>query len=327
MKDVDFVIDCGSDVLDGRSISNCGFLGAMGGHYKEESRVEEDGLWGAIYATTKLKAGPGSVGLVVAYSKPSESSIDAYYSTLSDPFYQRPIGLNQKVASGFAAQEYLAAHGLTEDHLVDPTVAAWARAAANPFVEGDEAPDVEAVRAGEVIAAPLRGHQISRNVDGAVAMLLAVEDVAHRVTSSPVWITGIGSAMDSQMLTDRAPGRFEAAEVASAAAYRRAGIEDPTTIGLAEVSATSIAEELMVLEGLGLAAPGKATELYADGGPTAVNPSGGAIPADPVMATGLVRLSEATRALTSGAAGATTAVVHGAGGIGMQNHCVFTLEV
>ena len=29
IADVDFVIDSGSDVLDGRSISNCGFLGAM----------------------------------------------------------------------------------------------------------------------------------------------------------------------------------------------------------------------------------------------------------------------------------------------------------
>ena len=44
IADVEFVINSGSDVLDGRSISNCGFLGAMGAHHKEESRVEEDGL-------------------------------------------------------------------------------------------------------------------------------------------------------------------------------------------------------------------------------------------------------------------------------------------
>jgi acetyl-CoA C-acetyltransferase len=54
LNDVDFVIDSGSDVLDGRSISNCGFLGAMGAHHKEESRVEEDGLWAALYGTTKI---------------------------------------------------------------------------------------------------------------------------------------------------------------------------------------------------------------------------------------------------------------------------------
>src|SRR5215212_8755104 len=62
MTDVDFVIDSGSDFLDGRSISNCGFLGSMGAHQKEESRVEEDGLWALTYAATKLLGGTGSVG-------------------------------------------------------------------------------------------------------------------------------------------------------------------------------------------------------------------------------------------------------------------------
>jgi acetyl-CoA C-acetyltransferase len=49
------------------------------------------------------------------------------------------------------------------------------------------------------------------------------------------------------------------------------------------------------------------------------------------MATGLVRLSEAALQLAGrveqGPEGASSAIVHGAGGVGMQNHCVFTLEV
>src|ERR1700722_498454 len=83
LDDVDFVIDCGSDVLDGRSISNCGFLGAMGAHHKEEARVEEDGLFGAVYGTTKVASGAVSVALIVAYSKPSESKVSAYYESLT----------------------------------------------------------------------------------------------------------------------------------------------------------------------------------------------------------------------------------------------------
>jgi acetyl-CoA C-acetyltransferase len=327
MSDVDFVIDSGSDVLDGRSISNCGFLGAMGAHHKEESRVEEDGLWAALYAATKLKAGPGSIGLVVAYSKPSESSVDAYYSTMSDPFYQRPVGLNQKVASGLAAREYLAANGLSDDVLVDPAAADWAHALANPRLELDEAPDAAAIATSVMVASPLRRHQVSRPVDGAVAIVLATEDVARRVTPSPVWITGMGAAIDSQMLTERTPGEFEAAAAAASAAYRRAGLAAPGSIGLAEVSAASIAEELMVLEALGLAGKGQGASLYADDSPTLVNHSGGALPADPIMATGLARLGEATRSLLAGRSSSSTAVVHASGGIGMQNHCVFTLEV
>src|SRR5882757_8765135 len=66
IDDVDFVLDSGSDVLDGRSISNCGFLGAMGAHHKEESRVEEVGLWAALYGVTKFAAGAADVGLILA---------------------------------------------------------------------------------------------------------------------------------------------------------------------------------------------------------------------------------------------------------------------
>ena len=62
LQDVDFVIDSGSDILDGRSISNCGFLGAMGAHHKEESRVEDDGLWAALYGVTKIASGASGVG-------------------------------------------------------------------------------------------------------------------------------------------------------------------------------------------------------------------------------------------------------------------------
>ena len=178
-----------------------------------------------------------------------------------------------------------------------------------------------------MVASPLRQHQVSRPVDGAVAIVLATEEVARRVTSSPVWITGMGAAIDSQMLTERNPGEFEAAAAAASAAYRRAGLAAPDSIGLAEVSATSIAQELMVLEALGLAGKGQGASLYAADSPTLVNHSGGALPADPIMATGLARLGEATRSLLAGRSSSSAAVVHASGGIGMQNHCVFTLEV
>lgn len=326
MLDVDFVIDCGSDVLDGRSISNCGFLGAMGAHHKEESRVEEDGLWGAIYAATKLRAGPATLGLVVAYSKPSESDVTAFYSTLSEPFYQRPIGLNQQVASGLAARSYLSLTSATEGDLLTAAAADWSHAARNPYVEADSWPGADEIAASPYVATPLRRLQLSRPVDGAVAVLLATQDLAPRITSTPVWITGMGAAMDSQMLSERAPGRLEACEAAAAQAYRAAGITGTDGISMAEVSAMSTAEELMVLEALGLAPRGRAVELYADDAPVEVNHSGGAIPADPIMATGLARLVEASQRLLSRGHTAK-AVVHGSGGIGMQNHCVFTLEV
>ncbi len=331
IEDVDFVIDSGSDILDGRSISNCGFLGAMGAHHKEESRVEEDGLWAALYGATKIGSGSAEVGLIIGYSKPSESDVDAFYWSQLEPFYQRPVGFGQAAASAFQAQAYRAAHGVADDAFATVVAADWARAAANPWVELDDAPGVEEVLASESVATPLRRLELARPLDGAVAIVITSQRVAERVCPDPVWITGIGTAMDQHAFARRERASLPAAKVAADTAYKRAGIDDPTKLSIAEVSASSAATQLMVLEALGLAAPGGAAGLYADGTEISINPSGGSLPADPIMATGLVRLAEASLQLADrvdhAPAGAKSAVVHGAGGVGMQNHCVFTLEV
>lgn len=330
IEDVDFVIDSGSDILDGRSISNCGFLGAMGAHHKEESRVEEDGLWAALYGATKIGSGSAEVGLLLAYSKPSESDVSAFFASQCEPFYQRPVGFDQAAASGLQAQAYLAAHGLSEEIFAGVVARDWASAAANPAVETDVVPGVDEVRASARTAFPLRELELARPVDGAVAIVLASRRVAER-SENPVWITGIGAAMDQHSFARRERASLPACRAAADAAYKRAGIEDPTSFSLAEVSASTAATQLMVLEALGLSADGAASRLYEDGSDVALNPSGGSLPADPIMATGLARLSEASLQLAGRAdhapEGASSALVHGAGGVGMQNHCVFTLEV
>ena len=331
IEDVDFVIDSGSDILDGRSISNCGFLGAMGAHQKEESRVEEDGLWSALYGATKIGAGSAEVGLLIAYSKPSESDVSAFYWSQCEPFYQRPVGFGQAAASGLQAQAYLARHSLSEEIFAEVVAHDWANAAANPALEIEAAPSAEQVRASDPVAAPLRELELAQQVDGAVAVVIASKRVAERICPDPVWITGIGTAMDQHNFSMRERDSLPACRAAAEAAYRRAGIGDPATASLAEISASSAATQLMALEALGLAEGGAASRLYGDGSDVALNPSGGSLPADPIMATGLARLSEASLQLAGrvghAPADARTAIVHGAGGIGMQNHCVFTLEV
>jgi acetyl-CoA C-acetyltransferase len=180
-----------------------------------------------------------------------------------------------------------------------------------------------------MVAPPLRALMMSRPVDGALAVLLGSDAVATKLPGKPVWITGMGAAIDEHSLGAREPGSFPACAAAAATAYRIAGL-DPASVDLAEVSAQSVAGELMVLEALTLADGGAAPRLLDDDGVT-VNPSGGSLPADPVMATGLARLHEAALQLAGGAGSnqldqADSAIVHAAGGLGMQNHCVAVLE-
>lgn len=329
IKDVDFVIDSGSDVLDGRSISNCGFLGAMGAHHKEESRVEDDGLWAALYGVTKIASGAADIGLIIAYSKPSESDVSKFYSTMADPFYQGPIGLDEVSASGLLARRYMDMHGLAEEDLALVAASAWDKARSNPNVESDVVPIQAEIMASPMVASPLRQLMMSRPVDGAVAIVLASERFARRISQSPVWVTGMGAAMDGNVFAMRETG-FTSCSAAAKMAYARAGIE-AKNVGIAEVSATSAVGELLTLEAMGFAEPGCAINLYRGARGPALNRSGGALPADPIMATGLVRLAEAAEQMWRCEAGeataASNAVVHASSGIGGQSHCVFVVEV
>ena len=323
IEDVDFIIDSGSDVLDGRSISNCGFLGAMGAHHKEESRVEDDGLWAALYGVNKIASGAADVGLIIAYAKPSEANVQQFHATIADPFCQRPVGLDETTANGLIAQAYLHRHQLGEEALAEVTARAWAQARLNPYLGLHDAPGLDQINASPFAAAPLRQSMLARPVDGAVALVLASERVTRRVARVPVWVTGMGASMDSGNFAMRTPG-FAACAAASRRAFAAAGC-DARSIGLAEVSATSAAAELITLEALGLAEAGRAIDLYREGSPLALNLSGGSLPAWPVFATGLVRLAEATDRLADGA-GNGRAVVHASSGLGAQSHCVFVVE-
>ena len=319
IDDVDFVIDSGSDVLDGRSISNCGFLGALGAHHKEESRVEEDGLWAALYGVTKIRSGTSGIGLIVAYSKPSESNVDAYWWSQCEPFLQRPVGFGQKAALGIQAQRYLKDKGVSERDLAEIVARRYADAAANGNVALDSVPDADAVLASPDVALPLKQAMLATPADGAVALLVAREDVARRMNGPPVFVTGMGSSMDAHAFSSRAPGKLAACEAAAKMARKAAGWNGQSP-DVAEISGASVVGELMAMEAL-CVDPDKAE----------VNRSGGALPADPIMATGLFRLAHATQQLslpaTYGLDAPKTAIVHGAGGVGMQNNCVFTLEV
>jgi acetyl-CoA C-acetyltransferase len=329
LDDVDFVIDSGSDVLDGRSISNCGFLGALGAHHKEEARVEEDGLWAALYGVNKIRSGASSLGLIVAYSKPSEGDVEAYWSSQLDPYYQRPVGFGQRAANGMQAQRYLGTHGVSQNDLAEMVAQRWAAAAQHGNVAIDGAPDAAAVLNSGNGAVPLTELMLARPVDGAVAILLANEDIALRHSRNPVFVTGMGNAMDSHAFGTRTAGKLASCEAAAAMAYKKAGWSKPQA-DVAEICASSAVAELMAIEALGLAATGKGIQ-EALGGKVRVNASGGALPADPIMATGLVRLANAARQLSRpemfGSDRPGKAIVHGAGGVAMQTNCVFTLEV
>ncbi|MDA2807646.1 lipid-transfer protein [Nocardiopsis suaedae] len=186
---------------------------------------------------------------------------------------------------------YLAPLGVDADDLA----ALQARAAVDAGVCTEEA-------AGAAGAPP---------ADGAAAVLLATEPAASRIARArgvrPAWITGLEHRIDMHSPACRDLARCASAEQAAAAA----GV-DKGPVHVAELHARHLHEEALLRAALGL------------GPETEVNPSGGPLAADPVMATGLVRIGEAARRVADGTA--DRAAAHAAQGPCLQHNLVAVLE-
>ena len=81
---------------------------------------------------------------------------------------------------------------------------------------------------------------------------------------------------------------------------------------MAELHAPFSSQELILRQSMGL------------NGDTTINPSGGALAANPIMAAGLIRLGEAAARVTNGEA--DRAIGHATSGVCLQQNLVCVLE-
>jgi acetyl-CoA acetyltransferase len=216
-----------------------------------------------------------------------------------DPYYLAPLGIDQVSLAALQASAYLE-RGHKEDDL--RAVAARSRAAGrdNPYALDLPEPEDE-----DYEVAPLRPYDCAPITDGAAAVVLAAGDAARELCAAPAWIRGIDHRVEAH-----SPGARDLGRSASAAlAGERAGARD---IEVAELHAQFSHEELILREALGLA------------GDVRVNPSGGPLAANPVMATGLIRIGEAASRIHRGQARRTLG--HASSGPCLQHNLVCVLE-
>lgn len=137
--------------------------------------------------------------------------------------------------------------------------------------------------------------------------MLVAGDRAKKLSSRPAWIKGIDHRIEPHQLGSRDLTRSVSTEIAGRAAGVSRGKVD-----VAELHAPFTHQEILLLRALGL-----------DAG-TEINPSGGALAANPMMVAGLVRFAEAARAITE--RGASRAVAHATSGPCLQQNLVAVLE-
>ncbi len=336
-EQLDTVISASTDFLDGRTISNVFLSMANGAFLKDESKVEEDGTLALYYAYMRLRAGTHDIALVSAHTQTSTINPHQVSFYTLDPLFDRQIGiLNDIAVSAIQARMYLSRSGASEEHLALVGYKNLRNAARNPYAHRKMADvTVEEIMDSKLYYDPIRELLMSPRSDGACAVVLASEEHAYEFTDRPVWIEGVGCCHDGY-LRDRPLDRLDSLRIAAQRAYEMAGIKDPyVELDVVELTERFAHEELMSYEALGLCRQDKAKVLIEEGmtelgGELPVNPSGGALGADPVCATGLIRVVEAVKQ-TRGEAGryqipeVHKALAHGQFGMCAQKNVVFIL--
>ncbi len=335
-QDLEMVINAGSDILDGRGISTYMMLEALGAQLTEETKVADDGAYAALYAWMRIAAGSYDLALVIAYGKSSESHPHWYHNMCFDPFYGQPLGLDLLNCAALQANAYMLKYGIKEEQAARVVVKNLRNAKNNPYAlrKGDYS--LEEVMNSPYLATPIKELDAYPVTDGACAMIMASEAKAAELGLKPVWVDGVGTCQEAFYLGNRDLARLASAEDSAKKAYAMAGVSKPVEeLDLAEVYADFSFQELMLYEALGFCPEGGGGGFIDSGAPEMgkafpVNPSGGALAANPLVSTGLARMAECYLQLTGEAgarqvAGAKRALAHSYVGPCMQNNLVFIL--
>jgi acetyl-CoA C-acetyltransferase len=298
-KEIDSVILVGSDIFhSGLSCANAYDWDGAGGYMKNGSRCEES-LMALAYGMMRIMTGDYDTVLITSIVKGSENpdyEITSQY--FSDPFYQRPVGINETTAAGLQMKAYMNAYGITEEQCAKVVVKNLGNAIFNPYAHIKKRVTVEDILKSDIVSYPLKAMECGPKSDGIVSALLCSEEKVRKLTNKPVWIKGYGSAMDRTNIGDR-DLLNTSLKLATRRAYEMASISNPRKeIDLAEISEPYAFQELLWLEQMGLCDAGQGGKFIDSGmtrtnGKFPVNASGGVLANNPYVSRGLQRVVEA----------------------------------
>jgi acetyl-CoA acetyltransferase len=288
-REIDFTCAGSCDYVAGQAFSFVQNIDALGAWPpKSDSHVEMDGAWALYEAWTRLQQGDLEIAVAMGSGRSSTADPALIYPMEMDPYYLAPLGVD---AVTFAALQARA--------LID--------AGTNPHAQVTGEFDADTLLAEAFVRAPLRPHDLPPITDGAVAVVIARKDKALELCDRPVWITGFAHCAELHY-----PGmRDLRASPSSTKAAEWAGLGDGP-VEVAELQTAFTHEEPLVAAALGL------------GDEVTINPSGGPLAANPIMATGLVRIAEAARQIRDN--GRHRTLAHATSGPCLQQNLVCIVE-
>lgn len=307
-SDIGFWCSGSSDYLAGRSFSFVSAVDAIGTLPPVmESHVEMDAAWALYEAWVKIQTGEVDTALVYGFGKSSAGILRRTLALQLDPYTAQPLWPDAVSLAGIQAREGLEAGLWDEKAMAEVVARSMSDAEKNEWAIRKGATSVDDVLAQPLYADPLRRWDCAPVSDGAAGIVLAAGDKAFEARQRPAWITGFEHRIEPIALNARdLTVSSSTASIAARLGDRLAGADT------AELHAPFSHQELILRNALGL------------GADVRVNPSGGALTANPMFSAGLNRIGEAASRIWAGES--DKAVAHSTSGPALQQNLVAVLE-
>jgi acetyl-CoA C-acetyltransferase len=328
-SEVDAIIIGNMEMFEGRALPEL-WVGEGGfANRKPCLKIATGGTSGTsscIAGFHQAASGVFDIVLVVGFEKHSEGQTQTGMA-LTDPFWDRGVASGALGNFALSISQYMAERGVTPEQAARVAVKSRRNAAKNPHAHLKDAnATVADVLASKVLAHPVRLMDMCPQSDGAAAIVVASAERAKKLCSRPAWVKAATTRHEQPYIgdIDRRLLSMRTLRDASRSVYATAGIREPLKqLDVAEIYEPVTYAELAWYEILGFCSEGQAGRLIEDGvteigGELPVNPSGGVLCANPVGATGVIRVAEAASQILGRAGahqieGAKTALVTGYG--------------
>ncbi|MCK4320438.1 thiolase domain-containing protein [Candidatus Bathyarchaeota archaeon] len=220
-----------------------------------------------------------------------------------DTRWEYPFGLTFPSSYALMATAHMDKFGTTREQLSMVSVKNHTYGAMNPYAHLQKSITLEEAMKSTMICYPLNLYDCCLISDGAAAIILATEEEARKISDTPIWLTGLGAASDTMMISERESlTELKATRVAAEKAYKMARIT-PDDVDVATVHDCFTIAEIMAYEDLGFCQKGEGGKFIEEkqsyiGGKVPTNTDGGLkSKGHPLGATGVSMTIEITKQL------------------------------
>ncbi|MBI3840476.1 MAG: thiolase domain-containing protein [Thaumarchaeota archaeon] len=274
-------------------------------------------------AYNSILSGEGEVAMAVGVEKMTEvdtmTSVELIGRAGSYMWEFENYGMTFPAYYALYAVAHMNRFGTTEEDMSRVAVKAHHYGSMNPYAQFQKEITLEKALGSQVVSWPLKLYDACPLTDGSAAVILASEEVARKLTDTPVWIKGVGYSSDSANLSRRSDYvGLQASVEAGRRAYAMAKVA-PEDVDVATCHDCFTIAELMAYEDLGFCRKGEGAKMIREGetevgGRIPVNLDGGLkAKGHPIGATGVSMAVEITKQLRNEAGRRQAPIKNGVG--------------